>query len=415
MRRPPQNFNYYSFLIRVCSLSGVSVDRQEVARDRETAAQHSCTVRRSTCLFFFFNSGDRQFWPAVAAFSLPSFDDEFAMKWPTKQPAVSVHWTNCSPLLQNKQLRLWRNPQAIRVILSPPQRSCLQALVLKQTLHRPRAPSSGDVSWRRATISASRWQMRRPLKLHLYNSARQCLSDEDNFFTQRVTLSLIESSLSLNGKRKRRTKPASGSSSCHGSMPIHGSSIPRGTMAATFLRACSFRLLTDVDPSMSVRSPSLQLCLTYLSDTLAERTTEGFSGQAHGIPGKVRTRPAQCSKATTYKIAMQGLCIVSTSRSVMYYAMGSYVLCDGVSSRSVHCCQEQWRLFIFISRESKWGTLQSAGNPRCAVPAEIHSICTDRPRPGPAAGLQLSPTSDTSQSVAILKGKFGGKWISHMC
>ena len=63
----------------------------------------------------------------------------------------------------------------------------------------------------------------------------------------------------------------------------------------------------------------------------------------------------------------------------------------------------QWRLFIFISRESKWGTLQSAGNPRCAVPAEIHSICTDRPRPGPAAGLQVSPTSDKSaQSVGIL-------------
>ena len=65
----------------------------------------------------------------------------------------------------------------------------------------------------------------------------------------------------------------------------------------------------------------------------------------------------------------------------------------------------EWRLFIFISRESKWGTLQSAGNPRCAVPAEIHSICTDRPRPGPAAGLQVSPTSDTSQSVAILMNR----------
>ena len=63
------------------------------------------------------------------------------------------------------------------------------------------------------------------------------------------------------------------------------------------------------------------------------------------------------------------------------------------------------RLFIFILRESKWGTLQSAGNPRCAVPAEIHSICTDRPRPGPPAGLQVSPTSDTSQSVAILMNR----------
>ena len=60
------------------------------------------------------------------------------------------------------------------------------------------------------------------------------------------------------------------------------------------------------------------------------------------------------------------------------------------------------RLFIFISRESKWGTLKSAGKPRCAVPAESHSICTDRRRPSPAAALQVSRTSDTCQSVAIL-------------
>ena len=66
---------------------------------------------------------------------------------------------------------------------------------------------------------------------------------------------------------------------------------------------------------------------------------------------------------------------------------------------------EQWRLFIFISRESKWGTLKGAGNPRCAVPAESHSICTDRRRPGPAAALQVSPTSDTCQSVAILMNR----------
>ena len=65
----------------------------------------------------------------------------------------------------------------------------------------------------------------------------------------------------------------------------------------------------------------------------------------------------------------------------------------------------EWRLFIFISRESKWGTLKSAGNPRCAVPAESHSICTDRRRPGPAAALQVSPTSDTCQSVAILMNR----------
>ena len=65
----------------------------------------------------------------------------------------------------------------------------------------------------------------------------------------------------------------------------------------------------------------------------------------------------------------------------------------------------EWRLFIFISRESKWGTLKSAGNPRCAVPAESHSICTDWRRPGPAAALQVSPTSDTCQSVAILMNR----------
>ena len=68
-------------------------------------------------------------------------------------------------------------------------------------------------------------------------------------------------------------------------------------------------------------------------------------------------------------------------------------------------CFYQWRLFIFISRESKWRTLKSAGNPRCAVPAESHSICTDRRRPGPAAALQVSPTSDTCQSVAILMNR----------
>ena len=69
------------------------------------------------------------------------------------------------------------------------------------------------------------------------------------------------------------------------------------------------------------------------------------------------------------------------------------------------CLFNQWRLFIIISRESKWGTLKRAGNPRCAVPAESHSICTDWRRPGPAASLQVSPTSDTCQSVAILMNR----------
>ena len=70
-----------------------------------------------------------------------------------------------------------------------------------------------------------------------------------------------------------------------------------------------------------------------------------------------------------------------------------------------HTSKFEWRLFIFISRESKWGTLKSAGNPRCAVPAESRSICTDQRRPGPAAALKVSPTSDTCQSVAILMNR----------
>ena len=60
--------------------------------------------------------------------------------------------------------------------------------------------------------------------------------------------------------------------------------------------------------------------------------------------------------------------------------------------------------------ESKWGTLKSAGNPRCAVPAESRSICTDRRRSSPAAALQVSPTSDTCQSVAILMNR--PHWIA---
>ena len=80
------------------------------------------------------------------------------------------------------------------------------------------------------------------------------------------------------------------------------------------------------------------------------------------------------------------------------------------SQYSHHFCQRllrtvEWRLFIIILRESKWGTLKSVGNPRCAVHAEIRWICTDRHAPGPAAGLQMSPTSDTCQSVAILMNR----------
>ena len=74
--------------------------------------------------------------------------------------------------------------------------------------------------------------------------------------------------------------------------------------------------------------------------------------------------------------------------------------------------QAQWCLFIIISRASKWGRLKSAGNPRCAVHAEIHSICTDRPQPGPATGMQVSPTSDTCQSVAILMNRRHYQWTT---
>ena len=37
--------------------------------------------------------------------------------------------------------------------------------------------------------------------------------------------------------------------------------------------------------------------------------------------------------------------------------------------------------------------------------AQIDSICTDRSRPGPAAGVRVSPTSDTCQSIAILMNR----------
>ena len=61
-----------------------------------------------------------------------------------------------------------------------------------------------------------------------------------------------------------------------------------------------------------------------------------------------------------------------------------------------------WVHCIHNNFARKWGTYKSAGNPRCAVHAEIHSICTARPRPFPAVGVRVSPTSDTCQSVAIL-------------
>ena len=52
------------------------------------------------------------------------------------------------------------------------------------------------------------------------------------------------------------------------------------------------------------------------------------------------------------------------------------------------------------------GDAQKRGKPEMPSSCrEIHSICTDRRDPGPAAGLQVSPTSDTCQSVAILMNR----------
>ena len=83
-------------------------------------------------------------------------------------------------------------------------------------------------------------------------------------------------------------------------------------------------------------------------------------------------------------------------------AFNSFLLGLTVSKVAV---RQEWRLFILISRANKWGTLKSAGNPRCAALscAEIHSICTDRPRPGSIAGVQVSPPP--CQSVAILMNR----------
>ena len=61
-------------------------------------------------------------------------------------------------------------------------------------------------------------------------------------------------------------------------------------------------------------------------------------------------------------------------------------------------CVFEWRLFIIISRANKWGTLKSAGNPRRAVHAEIHSICTDRPRLRPQVCKCPPPQIPVSQS-----------------
>ena len=51
------------------------------------------------------------------------------------------------------------------------------------------------------------------------------------------------------------------------------------------------------------------------------------------------------------------------------------------------------------------GDTQKRGKPEMRSSCKIHSICTARLRPGPAAGVRVSPTSDTCQSVAILMNR----------
>ena len=136
-------------------------------------------------------------------------------------------------------------------------------------------------------------------------------------------------------------------------------------------------------PGFNLELYTCPLCAIDLIDrlTLGIRCTTD-----HGLRGHNGQRPCQLSGAPNATIARSE----SLRRK-------SWTIKEVIFA--------QWRLFIFISRESKWGTLKNAGNPRCAVPAESHSICTDWRRPGPAAGLQVSPTSDTCQSVVILMNR----------
>ena len=69
-------------------------------------------------------------------------------------------------------------------------------------------------------------------------------------------------------------------------------------------------------------------------------------------------------KATLQRCVCLRLCCASNSRE-WPLRLSALVICQ-IKKNPI---ERQWRLFIFISRESKWGTLKSAGNPRCAVPA----------------------------------------------
>ena len=73
----------------------------------------------------------------------------------------------------------------------------------------------------------------------------------------------------------------------------------------------------------------------------------------------------------------------------------------------------QWRLFIFFSRESKWGTLQSAGNLRCADPAEIREVLQTefrklRRKRAPAAGCEsrkiMAHLSENPSECSVRQG-----------
>ena len=61
------------------------------------------------------------------------------------------------------------------------------------------------------------------------------------------------------------------------------------------------------------------------------------------------------------------------------------------------------------------GDTQKRGESEMRSSCRIHSICTDQCDSGPAAGLQVSPTSDTCQSVAILMNRRNWFRFNHIC
>ena len=61
-------------------------------------------------------------------------------------------------------------------------------------------------------------------------------------------------------------------------------------------------------------------------------------------------------------------------------------------------------IHLYFARKQV-GDTQKRGKPEMRSSCRMYSICTDRRQPGPAAALQVSPTSDTCQSVAILMNR----------